>query len=151
MKELEIIKTIEPKIIFEAGAADGTHTVMLSQMFPNATIYAFEPVKYWYNLANDRINAHYCKNVKLYNLALRETEGIQDIYISYIKSSPIIFKTIKAIYTETNMIETYEGTELYDEYKKFMYDNNYVAISEWFSPTGDQGDTMFVNKNYKNM
>jgi len=42
-----------PKIIFEAGCADGTHTQMLAEMFQLATIYAFEPVKEYYELLNN--------------------------------------------------------------------------------------------------
>ena len=38
-----------PKIIFEAGCADGTHTEMLANIFQLATIYAFEPVKEYYD------------------------------------------------------------------------------------------------------
>ena len=59
-----------PKIIFEAGCADGTHTEMLANMFQMATIYAFEPVKEYYDIAKERTKN--LKNVKIYNLALGE-------------------------------------------------------------------------------
>jgi FkbM family methyltransferase len=195
-----------PRIIFEAGAADGTHTRMLSELYKDAVIYAFEPVKEYYDIAKE--NTKHCINVRLYNLALGEKNEEHELYISrtsdgnlwcsnsllkpkehlisnphilfpevrmthvvnldlfcdennidYIdffwldmqgyemktlKSSPKILNNIKSLYTETNIIETYEGTELYGEYRDWLIQNEFTLMSETFSPTGDQGDSFFA-------
>lgn len=194
-----------PKIIFEAGCADGTHTEMLANMFQMATIYAFEPVKEYYDIAKERTKN--LKNVKIYNLALGERNEDHEIYISKnaegnlwcsnsllkpkehlisnphisfpeirttkvinldtfcdennidridffwldmqgyemktLKASPKILDNIKSLYTETNIIETYEGTELYGEYKDWLIKKGFKVMLESFSPTGDQGDSFF--------
>lgn len=194
-----------PKVIFEAGCADGTHTEMLSKIFTNATIFAFEPVKEYYDIAKKRTQN--VKNVKLYNLALGEKNEEHEIYISYnaegnmwcsnsllkpkehlvanphilfpetrktqvvnlddfceenkinqidffwldmqgyemktLKAAPKILKNIKSLYTETNLIETYEGVELYDTYRDWLIQNGFKLMMESFSPTGDQGDSFF--------
>jgi len=194
-----------PKIIFEAGCADGTHTKMLAEMFKNATIYAFEPVKEYYEQAKQRTQE--LKNVKLYNLALGERNEEHEIYISYntegnmwcsnsllkpkehlisnphilfpetrmtkvvnldsfcdennitqidffwldmqgyemktLVAAPKILNNLKSLYTETNIIETYEGTELYGEYKSWLISKGFKLMLETFSPTGDQGDSFF--------
>jgi len=194
-----------PKIIFEAGCADGSHTFMLAKNFKLATIYAFEPVQEYYEMAKQKTQG--LDNVKLYNFALGERNEDHEIYISrfedgklwclnsllkpkqhlvsnpHIKfpetritkvinldtfcdenninqidffwldmqgyemktlvASPKILKNIKSLYTETNIIETYEGVELYDNYKKWLIENGFKVIFETFSPTGDQGDSFF--------
>jgi len=194
-----------PRVIFEAGCADGTHTEMLANMFQLATIYAFEPVKEYYEVAKERTKN--LKNVKIYNLALGERNEDHDIYISRnaegnlwcsnsllkpkehlisnphiafpeirttkvitldtfcdennidridffwldmqgyemktLKASPKILDNIKSLYTETNIIETYEGTELYGEYKDWLIKKGFKVMLESFSPTGDQGDSFF--------
>ena len=194
-----------PRVIFQAGCADGTHTEMLANMFQLATIYAFEPVKEYYEVAKERTKN--LKNVKIYNLALGERNEDHDIYISRnaegnlwcsnsllkpkehlisnphiafpeirttkvitldtfcdennidridffwldmqgyemktLKASPKILDNIKSLYTETNIIETYEGTELYGEYKDWLIKKGFKVMLESFSPTGDQGDSFF--------
>ena len=194
-----------PKIIFEAGCADGTHTEMLANMFQMATIYAFEPVQEYYEIAKEKTK--HLKNVKIYNLALGERNEDHEIYISKnaegnlwcsnsllkpkehlisnphisfpeirntkvinldtfcdennidridffwldmqgyemktLKASPKILDNIKSLYTETNIIETYEGTELYGEYKDWLIKKGFKLMLESFSPTGDQGDSFF--------
>lgn len=194
-----------PKTIFEAGCADGSHTEMLANVFQLATIYAFEPVLEYYEIAKERTKN--LKNVKLYNLALGETNEDHEIYISRnaegniwcsnsllkpkehlianphilfpetrvtkvvnldtfcaenninkidffwldmqgyemktLKASPIILENIKSLYTETNLIETYEGAELYGEYRDWLIKKGFKLMLETFSDTGDQGDSFF--------
>jgi FkbM family methyltransferase len=194
-----------PKIIFEAGCADGTHTQMLAENFKLATIYAFEPVEEYYNIAKQR--TQHLKNVKIYNCALGEKDEDHEIYISRnaegnlwcsnsllkpkehlianphilfpevrmtkvrsldsfcdennithidffwldmqgyemktLMASPKILKNIKSLYTETNLIETYEGVELYGNYRDWLIEKGFKLMLETFSPTGDQGDSFF--------
>lgn len=194
-----------PKIIFEAGCADGSHTEMLANIFKLATIYAFEPVKEYYDVAKQRTQN--LSNVKLYNYALGEKNEDHEIYISYnaegnmwcsnsllkpkehlisnphilfpekritkvvnldtfcdenninridffwldmqgyemktLNAAPKILNNIKSLYTETNLIETYEGVELYDTYKEWLIKKGFKLMFETFSPTGDQGDSFF--------
>lgn len=195
-----------PRVIFEAGCADGTHTEMLANIFQLATIYAFEPVKEYYEIAKERTK--HLKNVKIYNLALGETNENHELYISRmengdlwcsnsllkpkehlvinphilfpetritkvvnldsfcdehnidkidffwldmqgyemktLKASPKILDNIKSLYTETNVIETYEGVELYGEYRDWLIKKGFKLMLETFSSANDQGDSFFA-------
>ncbi len=67
------------KIIIEAGAADGVDTMEFSTIFPNATIFAIEPVLAQFNYLKEKFKVS--KNVKLHKLALDARSGSADIYI----------------------------------------------------------------------
>ena len=68
---------------------------------------------------------------------------MQGYEMKTLKASPKILDNIKSLYTETNIIETYEGTELYGEYKDWLIKKGFKVMLESFSPTGDQGDSFF--------
>jgi 2-O-methyltransferase len=66
--------------IVEAGAHMGYDTYGLARIWPNATVYAFEPVPNLYNALCER--TRYLKNVKTYNLALGNENGNLEMHIS---------------------------------------------------------------------
>lgn len=60
--------THEPKIIFDLGANVGGFTVELAKKYPNATIYAFEPVKVTFERLVTNTKSYF--NVKTFNIGL---------------------------------------------------------------------------------
>jgi FkbM family methyltransferase len=74
LKYVEQIKTI-----VEAGAADGVDTMEFVSIFPNATIFAIEPVSAQFNFLEEKFK--YKENVRLYKLALDSKSGITEIFI----------------------------------------------------------------------
>jgi FkbM family methyltransferase len=69
----------EIKTIVEAGAADGVDTMEFVSIFPNATIFAIEPVSDQFNFLKEKFK---CKeNIRLHNLALDSKSGIAEIFI----------------------------------------------------------------------
>ena len=77
---LELKKYLSnPSVIIEAGAADGTDTIFFAVEFPQANIFAVEPVneqfEYLKNLCAEK------KNIKLFNYAFSEQNGESEIII----------------------------------------------------------------------
>ena len=68
-----------PSVIIEAGAADGVDTINFARDFPNAQIFAVEPVneqfEYLNKLCADK------NNIKLFNLAFSDKNGQSEIII----------------------------------------------------------------------
>lgn len=68
-------------IILEAGACSGDDTQSFKKIWPDCTIYAFEPHPVHYKeLLRRKIDK--MSNVHLYNFALSDTEGMQTFYMS---------------------------------------------------------------------
>lgn len=74
------VKNIKQPVILEAGAADGSDTLKFSKMFPNAIIYAFEPVSKNYEVLNRTVCN--CRNVFTQKLALADFNGQVEMNIS---------------------------------------------------------------------
>ena len=195
-----------PKVIFEAGCADGTHTKILAEFFKKSMIYAFEPVDEYYNIAIEKTK--HLKNVKIFNLALGEKNEKKTLYISrnedgslwcsnsllkpkehlqycpHIKfenetrivdvvsldsfcndnnienidffwmdmqgyemktllSATKMINKINSIWTEINLVESYEGVELYDTYKNWLISKGFRLIQEEINDY-HQGDALFI-------
>jgi len=94
----------ERPIIVEAGAHIGRDTVRMSSLWPQAEMYAFEPVPYLYEQLLERTKD--CPNVTCYNIALSDHIGTETMYVSsgastavsslyepyeYIKERPNVF------------------------------------------------------------
>lgn len=194
-------------IIFEAGAANGFDTLELSNLFPEAKIFAFEPVNQNFNVLCSTIRN--CQNVKAIKMALSDKNGETKIYVSkdinhkkelasssslkkpkehikfhpnikfdsfemvrtstidswardnninsvdvmwldmqgmeynVLKASPNILKTLRVLYTEVSLIEMYEETLLYEEYKNWLINQGFVLIKEEL-PWKDMGNALFA-------
>lgn len=70
----------ENPVIIEAGICDGTDTEDFAHHFPGATIHGFECLPYYFESASKRLSKF--ENVKLYPLALSDTSGELDFYVS---------------------------------------------------------------------
>jgi FkbM family methyltransferase len=69
----------DPKVIVEAGAADGVDTYIFSKNYPNAKVYGIEPVMEQYEFL--KMKFFYTKNIEISNFALAEKNGIGTINI----------------------------------------------------------------------
>ena len=65
-------------VIFEVGAYNCKESLEFSKLFPNAIIYAFEPVKKNYKKCKNAVDEN--SNIRVYKLGMAETEGIFSIY-----------------------------------------------------------------------
>ncbi len=67
-------------IIIEAGAFDGRDTQRLAQAWPEGTVHAFEPVPELFERLKK--NTAHLPNVRCYQLALSDKEGVATFYVS---------------------------------------------------------------------
>lgn len=67
-------------VILEAGSFDGTDTVAMARVWPESTIYAFEPEPT--SFAKLAKGAEQLKNVRCYPLALGDRTGTVDFHLS---------------------------------------------------------------------
>lgn len=70
---------------------------------------------------------------------------IEGFELQILKTSPKTLKTIKAIYTKTNMGRFRSGTTRFPTLKKFLEKNGFVMQAHWYNK-GLQGDAFFVRK-----
>lgn len=85
---LDVVKRFLPDnpLILDAGAFDGTDTVAMAKMWPNGTLYAFEPVPQIYNWLTN--NAKKCTNIHCFDVALSNKIGFQKFFLSEDPNNP---------------------------------------------------------------
>jgi FkbM family methyltransferase len=96
----------ENPIVFEAGAHDGTDSVILSKFWPNGTIISFEANPNQFKSYQGKAKLH--KNMSGYNLALNSFKGAADFYVcrgakgdkSEFEGSSSLLKPSKALEAE---------------------------------------------------
>ena len=64
-----------PKIVFDVGACVGLYSLYISQMAPNATIHAFEPIKESFDIFKQNIELNKIKNIVANNIGLSDFTG----------------------------------------------------------------------------
>ena len=69
-------------VIFDIGACEGEDTIKYSKLFPNSSIYSFEPIPDNYKKAVKNIDDYKIKNAFIYELALSNKTGESEIYVS---------------------------------------------------------------------
>lgn len=74
---------------------------------------------------------------------------IQGAEPAVLKAAPEILSKTKYIYTEVSVVELYEGTPVYPEFKAFMESKGFRVIHESF-PYPDTGDVLFENTAFQN-
>ena len=67
-------------VIIDCGAHDGSDSAGLAKQFRNGTVHAFEPVPVLYKRLQHK--AATVSNIRCYNLALADQNGILDFYLS---------------------------------------------------------------------
>ncbi|MFP4403805.1 MAG: FkbM family methyltransferase [Candidatus Woesearchaeota archaeon] len=69
-------------IIIDVGAHIGFFTLYAKRLFPNSTIYSFEPDKQNFSYLNKNLNLNKIKGVKSFNLAVSNSDNKIDFYLS---------------------------------------------------------------------
>lgn len=62
-----------------------------------------------------------------------------------LNASPNILGTVKLIYTEVSLIETYKGVMLYPEFRAWMEERGFFVLREDL-PYDDMGNVLFIKK-----
>ena len=71
---------IKPKVIFDIGANIGITSVFLAKIFPNASIYSFEPLINNFEILKK--NTYEYNNIKIFNFGLGSSNGSFKVYLS---------------------------------------------------------------------
>lgn len=70
------------KTVFDIGACEAEDSIRYSVLFPNSTVYAFEPRTDNLSIAKESISKHQRKNIVLENIALSKENGVAEFYLS---------------------------------------------------------------------
>jgi len=68
--------------IFEIGACEGEDTIKLRRKFPEAKIYAFEPLPKNVGRMKKNYEKYSAKNIKIFELALSDKNGTAEFHVS---------------------------------------------------------------------
>ena len=85
-------------------------------------------------------------NVKQVDLLWLDTQGTE---LDIVKAAPNVLKKVKAIYTEVEFVEAYEGQALYNEVRCWLEDQGFVLIATNFNDSDKTrwyGDILMVRK-----
>lgn len=74
---------------------------------------------------------------------------LQGMEYNVLKASPKTIKQAKVIYTEVSLKEMYEGSLLYDDFKKWMKKKGFIVKKEYLN-WEDMGNVIFVKEKYVN-
>jgi FkbM family methyltransferase len=70
---------------------------------------------------------------------------MQGVEFKVLQASPVIFSTVKVIFTEVSLIETYKGVLLYPEFKRWMEQQGFTVALEDL-PYPDMGNVLFIRR-----
>jgi FkbM family methyltransferase len=70
----------EARVVVEAGALDGSDTVLMARQWPSAVVHAFEPVPEAFAEVVARTSG--IPNIRCHQLALSDTSGPQTLFVS---------------------------------------------------------------------
>jgi FkbM family methyltransferase len=98
-------KDVTVNTLFDAGTNDGTYSLLLTEIFPNASIHAFEPVPDTYRIAEKTLNGK--PNVSLHRFGLYRENCTLDIY----NDSNNPNSQISTVYAD-GLVDFYATTEL---------------------------------------
>lgn len=82
-------------------------------------------------------------NIKQIDMLWLDLQGFE---LNVLKKSQSILRGITAIYTEVNLVETYENAASYDALKEWLSIFGFSVVSEAL-PWSDAGNVLFVNMN----
>jgi FkbM family methyltransferase len=71
---------------------------------------------------------------------------MQGFELPMLKESSLILPTVKAIFTEVSLNESYEGVTMYPEYKEWLEKQGFSLEFEFIPKTSDMGNALFVRK-----
>jgi FkbM family methyltransferase len=77
-----LLKNTKNPVILDIGACECEDSIRYSLLFPNATIYSFEPLKKNFERCEKNVIKYNRQNIKIFNLALSNSEGEEKFYLS---------------------------------------------------------------------
>lgn len=83
--EFELLLLLEKekvKHVFDIGACEAEDSIRYSVLFPNSTVYAFEPRKDNLAIGHESIAKYKRKNIVLENIALSDKDGLAEFFLS---------------------------------------------------------------------
>jgi FkbM family methyltransferase len=89
----------------------------------------------------------WAKNINLNQIDLLWLD-MQGYEFRMLEKSPIILKTVKAIYSEVSVLETYDGAVQYNDFKNWLNKNGFKETIEAIPENTDMGNVLFI-KNEK--
>jgi FkbM family methyltransferase len=72
----------EKLVIFDIGGCEGEDSIKYSKLFPNATIYIFEPLPNNIERINQNIKIYNVNKVKIFPYALSDNIGLSEFHVS---------------------------------------------------------------------
>lgn len=79
---LKLFSKKDKLTIFDIGGCEGEDSIRYSKLFPNASIYVFEPLPSNQKLIEENISMYKVENVKLIRQALSDTISLEKFYVS---------------------------------------------------------------------
>lgn len=76
------LNTNDSLIIFDVGSCEGEDTIRLKRLFPNATIYTFEPLPENMKKVKTNLTRHNIPTDHLYKIALSNSNGSAEFHVS---------------------------------------------------------------------
>ncbi len=104
--------------LFEIGSCDGTDTIKYSRLFPNSTLYAFEPVPGNFKILTDRMESNRITNVHPFQLAMSDEVGETRMYLSQSTKEPsenLIAEKSSSLLAPDKHIEVYPDCKFGEE------------------------------------
>lgn len=79
---LKLFSSSQKLIILDVGACEGEESIRYSKIFPNSSIFCFEPLPKNQKRIVQNLEKYNVKNVQLIEGALSDEEGMLDFYVS---------------------------------------------------------------------
>jgi FkbM family methyltransferase len=79
---LGLFKQKERLLVFDIGSCEGEDSIRYAKLFPNASIFSFEPLPKNQDLIVQNIIRYNAANVRLFKMALSNYEGWQNLHVS---------------------------------------------------------------------
>jgi len=123
--------------IFDIGACEGEDSIKYARMFPNARVYAFEPLPSNFDKMEANIKKYNCPNISVEPLALSNVVGISNFFVS--SGKPDKFKD-NDDWDFGNKSSSLLQPDKVKEYHKWLSFNNEIAVK-----TGTINDYCVLN------
>ena len=79
---LKLFKKMDKIILFDIGACEGEESIRYKNIFPNSSLFLFEPLPKNQELIRENIKKYDLQNSTLITVALSDVDGFTEFYIS---------------------------------------------------------------------
>ncbi len=129
-------------IVIEAGGHIGRDCIKMAKLWPESTIYSFEPIKELYDTLI--INTEKFKNITCFNYALTSYTGKSEIFVSSGRSTALssLYKPVGGLTTHAETIFTKDTVNTIS-LDQWAQDNNIKYIDFiWLDTQGAELDAL---------